>query len=51
MDDLRTRPPYDAYYNNSLTLIENGTGNDYDNQGYLNARRRFRRRSNTKAWY
>ena len=51
VNDLRTSAPYDAYYHNTITLIEEWTGNDFDNQWYLRARRRFRTRSNTKAWY
>ena len=51
LNDLRTRAPYDAYYHNTITLIEEWTGDDYDNQGYLKARRRFKTRSNIKARY
>ena len=51
VNDLRTTPPYDAYYNNTITLIENGMWDDFDTQGYLKARRRFKTRSNTKSWY
>ena len=51
VDDLRTTAPYDAYYNNTMTLIRDWTWDDFDTQWYLNARKRFKRRSDTKAWY
>ena len=50
VNDLRARSPYDAYYNNTVRLIEDGTGDEFDNQGYLQARKRFKNRSNTKSW-
>ncbi len=50
VDDLRSTVPYDAYYNNTITLIEQWLWDDFDTQGYLRARRKFRNRSNMKAW-
>ena len=48
-NDMRNNPPYDAYYNSYKTLIEEWIWDDYNNQGYLKARKKFKRRSNTKA--
>ena len=48
-NDLRSTTPYDAYYNNTIRLIENWTWDDYNNQWYVMARKKFKRRSNSKA--
>ena len=49
MNIIRTRSPYDAYYNATTTLIEEWTWDEYNTQWYLKARKRFKRRSNGKA--
>jgi len=51
VNDLRTTAPYDTYYNATTTLIEDWTWDEYDTQWYLKARKRFKRRSNMKAWF
>lgn len=49
VDNLRTNPPYNAYYDNVKKIIMEWNGNEYNTQWYLKARKRFKRRSNLKA--
>jgi hypothetical protein len=49
VSDLRTKSPYDAYYNSVKKIIMEWTGDKYDTQWYQKARKRFKRRSNLKA--
>ena len=56
-DDLRTKTPYETFYDDVKDTIMNWTNrwtsaeNKYDTQWYLKAKKRFKHRSNTKAWY
>ena len=49
--DLRNLP-YKTYYDSVKKVIDKwtGTGDEYNTQWYSKARKRFRRRSNIKAW-
>lgn len=49
-NDLRNNYPYTAYYNATKNVIENWTGDEYNTQWYLKARKRFKNRSNFNAW-
>ena len=49
-NNLRNDLPYVAHYTATKDLIEKWTGDEYNTQWYLKARKRFKRRSNTKAW-
>ena len=51
LEKLRTDPTYAAYYNATKDLIDNWTWNEYNNQWYLKAKKRFGRRSYLKAWW
>jgi len=49
LKDLRSKSPYNAYYNNTKKIIKDWTGDTYDKQWYDSARKRFKKRSNLKA--
>ena len=49
MEIIRNTDPFNAYYNSTISIIENWQWDEYNTQWYLKARKRYRRRSNLKA--
>ena len=49
MDQIRNNSPYDAYYNNTIDIIENWSWDEYNNQWYLKARKRYKTRRALKT--
>ena len=49
MDQIRKNSPYDAYYTNTIDIIENWSWDEYNNQWYLKARKRYKTRRALKT--
>ena len=49
MEIIRNTDPYSAYYNSTISIIEDWQGDEYNTQWYLKARKRYNTRSNLKA--